>query len=207
MSTFLGPIHYMMYDKIRRQEDFCTYLLEAAASEKMREKIRSRLEESYGTNECKPLEQVIDTGNIHGWIQKRIDRAESRLALAVRLLIEEAGVSTEDLKQYAFTFGTHSALEKDTSPEEAFKTYNTVFLDGMPCDRINEITEQSDSAIAWRRTRCVHRQYWDNGGADINDYYALRSAWLQGMFSGSNLRFDNNGELYRITRKVNNVQH
>lgn len=207
MSTFLGPIHYMMYDKIRRQEDFCTYLLETAASERMWEKIRSRLEKSCGPSECKPLEQVIDTGNIHGWIQKRIDRAESRLALSVRLLTEEAGVSMEDLKQYAFTFGTHSALEKDTSPKEAFKIYNTVFLDGMPCDRINEITEQSGSAIAWRRTRCVHRQYWDNAGADINDYYALRSAWIRGMFSGSNLCFHDDGEPYRITRKVNNVQH
>ena len=56
MSEFLGPIHYMMYDKIKFQDKITNYLLDGNTSEV------DKVNEPVST---KSLENLIDQDNIH----------------------------------------------------------------------------------------------------------------------------------------------
>ena len=85
MSLFLGPIHHWLYRKIRLQEELITTLAE-------REGARSGDSgkyETYVNRELRPLEELIDTDNIHGWLQARIHDAEGRYAALVAAILKE----------------------------------------------------------------------------------------------------------------------
>ena len=74
MSEFLGPIHYMMYEKIKFQDKITNYLLDGNTSEV--DRINNPV-----SNE--PLESLIDQDNIHGWLDYIIDVVENRLHYAL----------------------------------------------------------------------------------------------------------------------------
>ena len=81
MSLFLGPIHYWLYGKIGNQEELTKRI---AAYAQQKNLIDSSTE--Y-VRELSPLEEVIDEGNIHGWLQARIANAEMRYADLVTLIL------------------------------------------------------------------------------------------------------------------------
>ncbi len=126
MSEFLGPIHYMMYDKIKFQDKITNYLLDGNTSEV------DKVNEPVST---KSLENLIDQDNIHGWLDSKIDIVENRLNYALH--------HSENTKEKMYQFGKENARGKD------FSDYNTIFsdlnellLDGMPCD--NGLAAQVD---------------------------------------------------------------
>ena len=59
----------------------------------------------------------------------------------------------------------------------------------MPCDRVNEIVENSDTMIQWKTTREIHKQYWDVVGGDVNEFYSLRDSWIEGFLKGIGSKF------------------
>ncbi len=104
MSKRLGPIHCKMYAKIGKQEE----LTRAIASEaESRGWIPDA--EKY-TREQPPLEDVIDTADIHGWIQGRIDDAETRFAELVGAITAEDAGRLEEILEIAFDFGKKCGL-------------------------------------------------------------------------------------------------
>ena len=97
MSAFLGPIHYWMYDKIRMQEEL---LRRFAVKGEQSGWLDSAM--SFVDDENRPLEEIIDEANIHGWISARIESVEKRYAeLTVKILTghEER---LEELKAIAY---------------------------------------------------------------------------------------------------------
>jgi predicted GNAT family acetyltransferase len=83
MSAFLGPIHFWLYDKIKIQNEIVEEILDYA--EKNNENIRSELYAKFGDGDLKPLSEVIDVTNIHGWLQERVaDKLVKELALHLR---------------------------------------------------------------------------------------------------------------------------
>ena len=83
MSAFLGPIHYWLYRKIQLQESLTEAILYSVRSEEKFTALQNSLEAKWGIVERGLLEQVIDNGNIHGWLQSQIGIAEKRFAAAV----------------------------------------------------------------------------------------------------------------------------
>ncbi|MFR1138908.1 MAG: hypothetical protein ACLSDN_07985, partial [Anaerococcus vaginalis] len=75
MSEFLGPIHYMMYEKIKFQDKITDFLLDGK-TEEIDEKIKPVSTDN--------LENLIDQENIHGWLDSKIDVVENRLAYAIK---------------------------------------------------------------------------------------------------------------------------
>ena len=71
MSAFLGPIHYWLYNKIQLQEKLTAQFAQMAVNNKwIAGDIYSKVDE-------RPLDELIDESNIHGWLQTRISDAET----------------------------------------------------------------------------------------------------------------------------------
>jgi len=120
MSAFLGPIHFWLYDKIKIQNEIVEEILDYA--EKNNENIRSELYAKFGDGDLKPLSEVIDVTNIHGWLQERVARVERKLAYLVPKLIDNNPDDFNVIKDIFESKGAEvSTLDKDSSLEEAYK--------------------------------------------------------------------------------------
>ncbi len=96
MSAFLAPIHFWLYNKIALQEELINDIIDCARHNKWDERLNGETVESYSCGELPALESVIDTDNIHGWLQSRIRDCESRYA---KLLIGLLAIDPERLNQ------------------------------------------------------------------------------------------------------------
>lgn len=198
MSAFLGPIHHWLFNKIRLHEE-----LEGKLVELYKAKYGSDINEIVKTAEDrygeplgrKPLEDQIDLTNIHQWLNNTIERTETRLAYILGEIFRKHNeqaleAALEEYKKQGAECGT-DAREKGISntPSQIYKALNDYMLEGMPCDRVNFITSNSDEKLEWKTTECLHRNYWREAGADINTLYTLRFAWIEAFVSSSNPEF------------------
>lgn len=128
MSENLGPIHYMMYDKIKFQDEITAYLLDNNTSEV--DKIAKAVSKS-------PLEELIDQDNIHGWLDSKIDVVEKRLNYALK--------HSSNPKDKMFEFGRQIGQDENFDDiKQIFSNLNMHLLDGMPCD--NGLSAQVDES-------------------------------------------------------------
>ena len=195
MSTFLGPIHYWLYNKIQLQEN----LTEEISS--LDKELYDQLDSLCGAAERRPLEEVIDTGNIHGWLQEQIILVESRFASAVTHLLEKSSVALETLKNTAHTFGASRPIQAATAPE-VYKALQDLLLDGMPCDHVNQLEEQSDSQVIWHQAVDLHSSHWEKIGGDASNYYELRSSLVSGMLQEAGFIFTKDGSRFFIKKHL-----
>lgn len=78
MSKFLGKIHYIMFDKINYVDEITRKM-----SELLDDKVDLKSIENGN------LEDLIDTDNIHGWLQVRVGVVEDNLAKVLTQLKKE----------------------------------------------------------------------------------------------------------------------
>jgi len=192
MSAFLGPIHYWLYNKINIQQAIVEDII--ALSQKLNTQeidLKEELDTKYGVSETRPLEEVIDQGNIHGWLQSCVSQVEYKLAFSVTQLLEK---HPELLKETELIFqskGREQSLSKATNnASEIFKAISDGLLDGMPCDHANSVLEDDEDRVIWKRNTCVHKSYWDEVGGDINNYYFFREAFIRGFLSSTSVVFE-----------------
>lgn len=182
MSAFLGPIHYWLYNKIRLQQEIVAGLF--LLGEKAGISLEAECRRLYGSFEMRPLEDIIDQTNIHGWLQERVSQVEYQYAYSITKLLQADPALASRLKDLHRSFGVRLALTlKESSPKatDIFRAISDNLLDGMPCDHANRILEQADDKVNWERQVCVHSQYWEEVGGDVKNYYELRDAWLEGL--------------------------
>ena len=67
---------------------------------------------------------------------------------------------------------------------------NDYILDGMPCDRVNEVVANDEQHIAWEQRICVHKDIWNEVGCDVNYFYELRNTWIKSFISELNSKFE-----------------
>ena len=201
MSQFLGFIHHMMYGKIKRQEALTKELCIKAKELGWADSLEEELERTYGVLPEGELEEIIDLGNIHGWLNERVELVETRFAKAVDVLIKEQGERFETIKALCHTNGTHTACEvpRDCSLKELFDSLRQFLLDGMPCDGGVEVNGEEDDEILWTVNSFVHAPYWEKAGATVELFFDLRDAWLQGFFEDRDVEYERIGEnIFRI---------
>lgn len=182
MSAFLGPIHYKMYNKISLMEELIGALGNTAVRQNWR--TQKQLDDDDIGKELPPLEEVIDLSNIHGSLQGMIDREESRLAALVSGLLEEDPSRLETLETAAYAFGEAHAAAPDADAEDCFNYIvgiSGLLLDGMPCDRVIQVTDIGPQKTAWEQSADMHARYWSYDGRNVQNYYAIRSAVIRGM--------------------------
>lgn len=192
MSAFLGPIHYWVYNKILVGENIQKEVLEFAKNRGINvDSIKSKAYEKYGEPDYSNLEDVIDEGNIHGWLQGRIDSLEYRLASILTDILKE-NIKIEEIKEVFKSNGKEvfeNIEDKSLSADGLFKVIFDNLVEGMPCDRVNLVEEESDEKVVWITTTCVHKRFWDAVGGDVNNYYILKDGWIEGFVSSSPKNF------------------
>ena len=189
MSAFLGPIHFWLYNKIKIQNEIVEETLDYATNS-LNNYMRDALYNKFGHGDLKPLDQVIDATNIHGWLQERVNQVEKKLAYTVTELTKNNPDNFEIVKDIFKSKGAEvSTFDKDSSLDEIYKAINDTLLDGMPCDRANSVVAQEDNEIIWKRNVCVHQKYWDDVEGDINDFYRLRDEFIEGLLSETDVKY------------------
>lgn len=179
MSAFLGPIHFWLYEKIKNQESLTNFI-----GEKAKEKAWIQGEKIYH-KELPALETVVDEGNIHGWLQEEIRQVEKLYADLINKVLEEDGTRLDKLKSYAWEFGKDHPVNEGSRPREAYKFFEDFFLNGMPCDHVNQVTVEVENRLEWKMNSDIHGSYWPNGDASL--YYDLRKSVMDGMLHGSQM--------------------
>ena len=110
MSAFLGPIHYWLYRKIQLQEALIDHILDTAAQQGWDTLSAEKLNTACGAADLRPLEEVIDQGNIHGWLHQKIGVSEVRLAYLVTELLKADAARLDTLKVSVYRFGERHAM-------------------------------------------------------------------------------------------------
>src|SRR3989338_1996165 len=172
MSSFLGPIHYWLFSKIKLVEDRENAIIKVF-SEKFGDDVntiakdaRAKYGEPVGDTS---LDQMIGDSPIHGFLNGRITAAETRESYVLSELIKKYGTDANSLAMdTAYNHGLETgkrALKEyeieDVNPESAYRALQNFFLDGMPCDHVTEVDQPSEKALHGRHTDCLHKPYWD----------------------------------------------
>ena len=200
MSAFLGPIHFWLYNKIVNQEDLTAAIADLAVQSGW---VSPAAAEEYVVRDSPALDSVIDTGNIHGWLQERIGWAETRYAqLITKIMAADAGERMAKVLESASAFGAAHVVPAGSTAEEAYKIFDSTFLNGMPCDRVNILTNQSEDMVSWEQAVDIHERYWAEAGGSPEWYYEIRKAVMDGMLSGSGLELASTGAYAWEIRKA-----
>ena len=194
MSLFLGKIHYWLFNKILWFEKLEDEIINLAKIEGFEvERLSEEIQNKYGEKlPNKPLEELIDTSNIHGWLQNQIHCAERRMAAWTKLLIEADKKNYDKLEAVYKEQGVVAANEVKaegrilSTPEDLFNSMNDYILDGMPCDRVNEVVLNDENKIGWKQRICVHKDIWQEVGCDVNYFYSLRNVWIKSFVNELN---------------------
>ncbi|MBS4534306.1 hypothetical protein GOQ29_01595 [Clostridium sp. D2Q-14] len=195
MSKFLGPIHIWLFNKIKTHESLEKNILHSLEKQYGNEIPQTH---EYFTNkyddfiENKPLEELIDTNNIHGWLQNKINIAEGRFADFVTTVLdkfpeESLNIIENEFKKQGTNCG-EDAKEKypvSTAPE-LFKALNNYILDGMPCDNANNIVLQENDELQWKVINCLHKKYWEAVNGNLDVLYGLRKLWTKNFIENAN---------------------
>lgn len=190
MSAFLAPIHYNMYEKIMKQNSINNDLIRDFGNDELNSKIISEIGKLPEGN----LEDIIDHGNIHGWLQGQIEVVESSFSLIVESLLEN-GLSLETLTKWFEDRG--KSLPKVNTGEEVYRGFVNSFLDGMPCDRAIQPLEFTEDSARWIQNVDVHGKYWSDGGTTYN---TLRAAWIKGLANSNDFVFNFSDGTYEVKR-------
>lgn len=189
MSAFLGQIHYWLYNKIVLHEGLINSIVELAGARGF--ETNNLVEDSYskfGEPVTGALEDHIEHSNIHGWLQERIFSVEKRLAYITTGLLKADAVRAEEIEEIFRKNGIETARSLEISeskPQDLFKLIFDNMLEGMPCDRVNEITENTEDSMTWKTTRCLHQDHWDQVGGDIGNFHRFRESWINGFLRES----------------------
>ena len=210
MSLFLGKIHYWLFNKILWFENLEEEIIKTAKSEGLDiEGVKSEIEAKYGAKlENKNLEEIIDTNNIHGWLQDRIHRAEGRMAAWTKVILENNQDYILDMRKVYENQGVNAANEakeslENINAETIFNSMNDYILDGMPCDRVNEVIDSSEESIMWKRRVCVHKNIWENEGILVDVFYELREHWINAFVNTMN----NDYEYVKLEDNIQSIRH
>lgn len=187
MSMYLGPVHFMLYNKIQRQNNLLNEIIKTCEEKGWLSDLSNRLKQECGENETASLETVIDENNIHNWLNNQVNIAEYRMALALKLILEKDKSYIESIGELFFANGVEARLDyaEIIVADELFNALNMCLLDGMPCDKGITVESNDGSEIVWSINMQVHTPFYEKAGLDSQIFLTLRDKWLQGFFSGS----------------------
>lgn len=198
MSLYLAPVHFWLFNKIKLSESL-ERDLEESLTNKFGNEVYSifcnSLKEFGSFTENKPLDEIIDTSNIHGWLQDKVSKTELRTAYLLTNVINEFGeealkTALDVYKKQGYICGNE--LKENNENQNAlvlFKGLNNYILDGMPCDNANSILMKNDDLVEWENKKCIHKPYWDKVSGDITYFYNLRDQWIESFIATANNNF------------------
>ncbi len=213
MSKFLGPIHHWLHSKILLQERIELSVEENLSKAGIDTSSVKHFDKKYNSpNPDEQLEAAIDTQNIHGWLQKRIQLAETRFAGKITELKALNGdkvleIASSVFENYANTLANQLNENEiwDGNLESAHKLLHNQILEGMPCDQAGAIILNETDTLKWKSDICLHKVYWEQVNGDINDHHTFRDTFNEAFFKTlGNLKYkrtvDSGTTYYQINR-------
>jgi len=200
MSAFLGHIHYWLYNKIRLVTERESRLYEAvgALCGDTAEEVREQVYQSYGYPlPHKDLAELIDQTNIHGWLQRQINIAETREAATIQAFASQCGsAAVEAITQVVARQGQecgHEAADSGkynlTGAAGLYQALNDYRLNGMPCDQNDVIVANEPNEIIWHSQENLAARNWQRAAADSTLLQALVDQWIDAFVTAANPAF------------------
>ena len=198
MSLVLAPIHEMMYKKVLRQDGMSEALLSTAEDNKWSQDLRVQVEQAAPAADVRPLVEIIDSSNIHGWLNGTVVQSERRLARVAAGILENHPERLDTLRNAIQKLGEQETFPQGLSAEDIFERISNALLDGMPCDRSLEVESAKLSQVQLETVHCSHATYWAEQGLSPEIYYVLRDAWLKGVLAQSGYSYKRSGLKHRL---------
>nr|WP_092070041.1 hypothetical protein [Dendrosporobacter quercicolus]NSL48103.1 hypothetical protein [Dendrosporobacter quercicolus DSM 1736]SDM05429.1 hypothetical protein SAMN04488502_10227 [Dendrosporobacter quercicolus] len=200
MSAFLGHIHYWLYHKIRRviEREHLLYDKAEAMCGSTAEELRSQVWQSYGQPLVDvDLIDVIDQSNIHGWLQRQINIAESREAAFIKELGDTCSSAGIELAEAAFAehgelCGKQAGGQGKYSTDSAKGIYQALqdyYLNGMPCDQVDTVIVNTEDEVVWEGGECLQAVNWKRAGVKAAIMKGCYRKWLSGFVTALNSGF------------------
>lgn len=199
MSAFLGKIHFWMYNKINllvEREEF----IYAQASEycgELAEEGKDIVQQTYGLPlPNKDLAELIDHRDIHGWLQRQVNRTQCREAAFVMWLKQNCATEDECLSRFYQEHAKNLANRVKTegqscdTAESLYERLQDVELNGMPCDAGNEVLESSSDQVGWHVVEYHAEKNWQRAEADIALMRSLYTAWSKSFVESLNSNYE-----------------
>ena len=185
VNRYLGTVHLKMYRRILYQDAMARAVMGQGQQELGEAGLAAKLDMAAPAARKAPLEHVIDTEDILGWLAAAVEQCERRFALAVVTALDERPERMGELKATMRQMGRARSLKVALSATAAFALIRELLLDGMPADFPFVMEHSDEGKVIWRVERCPHARYWAQLGVDPDTYYRLRDAWVEGMLMGS----------------------
>ena len=193
MSLFLGKIHYWLFNKIRWTEQLEDQMMIWAKSKDLdTEQLSKKLLEIGEPVGDVQLEDIIDTSNIHGWLQDKIIKAEARQAEIVTFILNNDSSYINELENIFSLQGKEAAKvynQNPDTPQDIYTAINDFILEGMPCDRVSETLASDEKEYMWKNSRCLHEGHWQRANGDVSVFYSLRTSWIKSFVNEINRKF------------------
>ncbi len=196
MSKFLAPIHTWLFNKIMLAQDLEQDIIKLHI-DKYKDEAKEIQEESirlYGNHiPKKPLEDLIDTNNIHGWLQEKIKEVESRSSYIITRYYDIFKDESKEITQSAYVNQakkcTNYENNKIDSPEDVYISLNNYILSGMPCDRANSVTERNENYILYEQEGCIHKANYELGKANLDYMSQLKDLWVKTFIENLEIKY------------------
>ena len=195
MSMFLGPIHHLMWERIRLVSERDRFVGERIVEELGAEAApvveRARSESGHAWDEA-PLEAQVGEAPIHGFLQDKVDRVEASEAALVAAVGDALGERGREALTRAFTrhgrefagrLREESGVEIDDleGVQELLETY---VLEGMPCVGGGTSRLEEGGPLLFARPVGLHSYYWERVGAAPELMLDLGGKWIEGLLAG-----------------------
>lgn len=199
MSLFLGPIHHIMFDKIKLQEGFVNFLVKSATEKSKSKEFEMKVDLNTPSIPHGKLEDIVDTTNIHGSLQSMIIVVEKKIAFSVDKALKDDIFTIEEILDLAYKYGRNNLIDSNLNLEEVYREISSRILNGMPCDRIEEFLESGENNLRWRDRMDIHAEYWNGVGRDSKIFYDIRTSIIEGMLSNSDVEyFSHEGNVFEL---------
>ena len=114
------------------------------------------------------------------WTTTILNSNEQSIIKMEKIYIEQGIKAAKEVK-------SNQVIE---NAKEIYNSINDYILDGMPCDRVNEIIISEDDCVEYRRRICVHKDIWNKENGDVNIFYKLRCLWIKAFVNELNSDFE-----------------
>lgn len=104
-------------------------------------------------------------------------------------LLEDDPSRLAELQDAAYRMGSSHPLPEGATASEGFKALNDCLLDGMPCDQVNQVIEETPDHVTWKKRMDLHAPYWEDAGGSVKNYDAIRSKLTEGIMNSSGLTY------------------
>lgn len=193
MSLFLGYIHHLMFSKIKFLDNLTDRLIEEIEIDNKEDLVDGIYKFNLEEGE---LEDIIDTNNIHGWLDERVSRVETKFAFFISEILKRDESKISILKDKMNEIGREESI-KFSSAKEVYQFITSKFLDGMPCDGSLMLLTNEDNQVIFKVLRDVHREIWEDF-YDYKVYWSLRDSYIDGLLKDSKFILKREDENYKI---------